>query len=67
MFDQHRRETEDWLTKNRLYIDAQKRRNEEMKVQLEEESAELKKAQQNISDKGKKLDAIMKQVQGLAD
>ena len=67
MFDQHRRDTEEWITRERLQIDAQRKANEEKRVQLDHEAKELTKSQENFVAKSKKLDAIMKQVQGLAD
>lgn len=67
MLEQHRRETEEWITKERLQIDAQRKVIEEKRVQLDHEAAELIKSQENFAAKSKKLDAIMKQVQGLAD
>ena len=67
MLEQHRRETEEWITKERLQIDVQRKAIEEKKVQLDHEAAELIKSQEHFAAKSKKLDAIMKQVQGLAD
>lgn len=67
MLEQHRRETEEWITKERLQIDAQRKVIEERKVQLDHKAEELVKSQENFAAKSKKLDAIMKQVQGLAD
>ena len=45
----------------------QRKAIEEKKVQLDHEAAELIKSQEHFAAKSKKLDAIMKQVQGLAD
>lgn len=67
MFAQHRRETEEWITRERLQIEAERKANEEKQVQLDHEAAELTKSQENFAAKSRKLDAIMKQVQGLAD
>ena len=51
--DQHRRETEDWLTKHRLYIDAQKEKEQR------DERTVGGRVSKILSGKGKKLDVIM--------
>ena len=67
MLESHRAETEQWITKQRLEIDAQRRGNEEVRLHLDNEATELQGAKELFTEKSRKLDAIMKQVQGLAD
>jgi hypothetical protein len=60
MLECHRAETEQWITEQRLEVDAQR-------LHLDNEATELQGAKELFTEKSRKLDAIMKQVQGLAD
>ena len=60
MLECHRAETEQWITEQRLEVDAQR-------LHLDNEATKLQGAKELFTEKSRKLDAIMKQVQGLAD
>jgi hypothetical protein len=67
MLDRHRAQNEVWLEKTRGEIDDEKKQLAEQKAILEKGQAELAADRQAFSEKSRKLDAIMKQVQGLQD
>ena len=66
MMDTHRSQNEGWLEKIRSETDEERRELARQRAVLERSSAELAKDQEEFTLKSKKLDAIMKQVQGLA-
>ena len=67
MLENHRATTEEWIARHRLEVDAQKKGNEELRAHLDREALELQASRELFAEKSRKLDAIMKQVQGLAD
>ena len=65
MLENHRSQNEEWISKVRSENDSERRSLAEEKAALERASAELARQQDVFTQKSKKLDAIMKQVQGL--
>ena len=65
MLENHRSQNEEWIGKVRSENDSERRSLAEEKAALERASAELARQQDVFTQKSKKLDAIMKQVQGL--
>jgi len=66
MFDSHQRQNEEWVERIREENDATRKELAEQRAQLEKESTELMADKETFQQKSKKLDAIMKQVQGLS-
>lgn len=65
MLESHRQQNEEWMERMRLENDAERRALAEERARQEKVSVELAKEQEMFTAKSKKLDAIMKQVQGL--
>ena len=65
MMDSHRVQNDEWITKVRSENDSERRSLAEERAAMERTSAELARQQDTFTQKSKKLDAIMKQVQGL--
>lgn len=65
MFDSHRVQNEQWLEKIRQETDSERRGLAQQRAVLDKANSDLSKEQEEFSQKSKKLDAIMKQVQGL--
>ena len=65
MLENHRSQNEEWVEKVRSENDTERRSLAEERAAMERASAELAKQQDIFQQKSKKLDAIMKQVQGL--
>ena len=66
MMDTHRSQNEEWLEKIRADTDEERLELARQRAVLERSSTQLAKEQEEFTLKSKKLDAIMKQVQGLA-
>ena len=64
MFENHRKQNDEWIERMRQEIDAERRATAEDKMTWQRANQELQK-QEVFQQKSKKLDAIMKQVQGL--
>ncbi len=67
MLSKHEEQNEAWLKKIKVEVDKERRILAEEKAMAEQTSAELAREQEIFTQKSKKLDAIMKQVQGLKD
>ena len=67
MLKNHREQNEEWIGRMRGELDEERRTLAEEKAAAEEASAELATQQETFRQKSKKLDAIMRQVQGLKD
>ena len=65
MLDSHRAQNEEWISKIRTENDSERQSLAEERAAMERASAELARQQDIFQQKSKKLDAIMKQVQGL--
>lgn len=65
MLDNHRLQNEEWISKVRSENDSERRSLAEERAAMERASSDLAKQQDVFQQKSKKLDAIMKQVQGL--
>ena len=65
MFDSHRVQNEQWLEKIRQETDSERRALAQQRAVLDKANTDLSKEQEEFAQKSKKLDAIMKQVQGL--
>ncbi|XP_065905090.1 uncharacterized protein [Dysidea avara] len=65
MFENHRKQNDEWIERMRQEIDAERRATAEEKMTWQRANEELQKQQETFQQKSKKLDAIMKQVQGL--
>jgi len=66
MFHSHQRQNEEWVERIREENDTTRKELAEQRAQLEKESTELMADKETFQQKSKKLDAIMKQVQGLS-
>lgn len=67
MLKSHRQQNEEWVSRIREELNDERRALAEEKAAAEEASAELASQQEAFHQKSKKLDAIMRQVQGLKD
>jgi len=67
MLAKHQEQNEAWLRQIKKETDKEKQSLAEERAIAEQVSADLAKEQEVFSQKSKKLDAIMKQVQGLKD
>jgi hypothetical protein len=65
MLDNHRAQNDEWISKVRSENDSERRSLAEERAAMERTSADLARQQDVFTQKSKKLDAIMKQVQGL--
>ena len=65
MMESHRAQNDEWINKVRSENDSERRSLAEERAAMERTSAELARQQDVFTQKSKKLDAIMKQVQGL--
>lgn len=65
LFDNHHKQNDEWIERMRQEIDAERRATVEEKMTWQRANEELQKQQESFQQKSKKLDAIMKQVQGL--
>ena len=65
MLDNHRAQNEEWISKIRTENDTERKNLAEERAAMERASGDLAKQQDIFQQKSKKLDAIMKQVQGL--
>ena len=65
LFENHRKQNDEWIERMRQEIDAECRATAEEKMTWQRANEELQKQQETFQQKSKKLDAIMKQVQGL--
>ena len=65
MLEEHRSRNEEWIAKIRSENDTERRTLAEERAAMERASADLARQQDVFQQKSKKLDAIMKQVQGL--
>lgn len=67
MLKSHQEQNDAWVSKMRQELDNERRNLAEEKMAAEQASLELAKEQEIFQQKSKKLDAIMRQVQGLKD
>ncbi len=67
MLKNHREQNEEWIERMRGELDEERRVLAEKKAAAEVASANLASQQEAFQQKSKKLDAIMRQVQGLKD
>ena len=67
MLSKHQEQNESWLRQIKQESDKEKQSLAEERAMAEQVSAELAREQEVFTQKSKKLDAIMKQVQGLKD
>lgn len=67
MLKNHRQQNEEWVSRMRDELNDERRSLAEEKATAEEANAELAKQQEVFQQKSKKLDSIMRQVQGLKD
>ena len=67
MLRSHKEQNEEWIGRMRNELDEERRLLAEDKASLEAGTAELATQQETFQQKSKKLDAIMRQVQGLKD
>lgn len=67
MLKSHKEQNEDWIGRMRSELDLERRVLAEEKAAAKEASADLAKQQEAFQQKSDKLDAIMRQVQGLKD
>ena len=65
MLASHRAQNDEWISKVRFENDSERRSLAEERAAMERTSADLARQQDVFTQKSKKLDAIMKQVQGL--
>lgn len=65
MMDNHRLQNEQWVEKIRQETDSERRTLAQQRAVLDTASADLGREQEEFTQKSKKLDVIMKQVQGL--
>ena len=65
LFENHRKQNDEWIEKMKQEIDAERRATTEEKMTWQRANEELQKQQEAFQQKSKKLDSIMKQVQGL--
>ena len=65
MLENHRSQNEEWIGKVRSENDTERRTLAEERAAMERASADLARQQDTFQQKSKKLDAIMRQVQGL--
>ena len=67
MLRSHKEQNEEWIGRMRGELDEERRALALEKAAAEEASADLARQQETFQQKSKKLDAIMRQVQGLKD
>lgn len=67
MLKNHRQQNDEWIGRMRDELNEERRVLAEEKATVEAGSAELARQQETFQQKSKKLDAIMRQVQGLKD
>lgn len=67
MLNNHRQQNEEWIKSLRDEVNDERRALAEEKAAAEKANAELASQQEAFQQKSKKLDAIMRQVQGLKD
>lgn len=67
MLRSHKEQNEEWIGRMRDELNEERRLLAEEKAALEAGTAELAIQQEAFQQKSKKLDAIMRQVQGLKD
>lgn len=65
MLDSHREQNEEWLERIRTETESERRGLARQRATLDKEAALLAREQEEFAAKSKKLDAIMKQMQGL--
>ncbi|XP_019854401.1 PREDICTED: RING finger protein B-like isoform X2 [Amphimedon queenslandica] len=65
LHDRHQRSNEEWIQSLKQENDAERKAIAEEKARLEQEKKELESEKEKFNEKSNKLDAIMKQVQGL--
>ncbi len=65
MLDSHREHNEEWLERMRVETEAERRGLARQRAALDKETTLLTREQEEFAVKSKKLDAIMKQMQGL--
>ncbi len=65
MLDNHREQNEEWLERIRVETEGERRGLARQRAALDKESSLLSREQEEFAVKSKKLDAIMKQMQGL--
>ncbi len=65
MLENHREQNEGWLEKIRAETESERRILARQRAALDKEGALLAREQEEFGTKSKKLDAIMKQMQGL--
>lgn len=66
MFDSHRQQNEEWVEKLRTENDSERKALAEERARLDKAGAQLATDQETFQQRSKKLDAIMRQVQGLS-
>lgn len=67
MLKHHKQENEEWVSHMHKKLTTERQGLAEEKAAAEEASAELARQQELFQQKSAKLDAIMRQVQGLKD
>lgn len=67
MINNHQEQNDSWVSRIRQELDNDRRSLAEERAAAEKASSELAKEQEIFQQKSKKLDAIMRQVQGLKD
>ncbi len=67
MLKNHRKQNETWVSRIRDELDNERRELALERAAAEQASLNLAKEQEAFQQKSKKLDAIMRQVQGLKD
>ena len=67
MLKHHKEENEEWLSNMHSKLTAERQALAEEKAAAEAASADLAKQRETFQQKSVKLDAIMRQVQGLKD
>ena len=67
MLTKHQEQNDAWIKQIKEESDKERRALAEERAMAEQVSAELAREQEAFTQKSKKLDAIMKQVQGLKD
>ena len=65
LFENHRKQNDEWIEKMKQEIDAERRATTKEKMTWQRANDELQKQQEAFQQESKKLDSIMKQVQGL--
>lgn len=67
MLKNHKQQNEEWIGRMRDELNNERRCLAKERAEAEEASAEFAQQQEVFQQKSKKLDAIMRQVQGLKD